>query len=338
MKREDESKGNAGTYLKNLLLRVVGLYRTNARSLKMKRCVSALLLLVGAIFLWASPVISGQLNTKKVLSAVYERLMKEKKIEHLKMEHLSLQKIIPIKIGNMNLWAVRVEIILAPPNKSAQTATADFVTDDNGEWEFESISELKTGYPLLEKALADLAKENIDPNIGQVIFRGQGEKTVVVVIDNFCSYCREVYRQLPGVYEKQIKELDLIYLPLNSHPGAEMASAVSLYVHNQKNLEQHAREVDNFIFQELPAPATKDIKEANTTVYEALKEKFPWLAGEFSGMEMEDVWKKLRAGSNISEQIKYAVNLGTHGTPVIFVDGRKIEGADWTKFARFLSY
>jgi len=303
----------------------------------MKKLISVLLL-VGTTFLWISPAISGQLNTRGVLAAVYERLKKEKKIEYLKPEHLSLQRKIPIKIGNLSLWAVRMQIRLTPPNQKTQTATLDLVTDDNGQWQFEAISNLKTGRPLLEKALADLAKLNIDPRMGQVIFRGQGEKTVVIVIDNFCSYCREVYRQLPGVYEKQIKELVTIYLPLNSHPGAEMACAVSAYVHNQKNLKQYTREVDNFIFQELPLPTTKDIKEANTAVYDALKAKFSWLVREFAGADMEEVWKRLRAGSNIGEQMKYAVNLGIRGTPVTFVDGRRMDGVDWAKFARFLSY
>ena len=52
-----------------------------------------------------------------------------------------------------------------------------------------------------------------------------------------------------------------------------MACSVSAYVHN--HLKQYAAEVDNFIFQELNPPATKDIKEANAAVYGVLKTKSP---------------------------------------------------------------
>jgi len=53
---------------------------------------------------------------------------------------------------------------------------------------------------------------------------------------------------------------------------------------------------------------------------------------------MEKVLEKLRKGSNIREQMSYAVNLGIQGTPTTFVDGRRMYGIDWAKFERFLSY
>lgn len=302
----------------------------------MKRIV--VLFLALSIISGASPALSGPLDQKRLLSAVCERLKRDKKNENLKPERLSLHQKIPIKLGKLSLWAVRIHIKLESPNQKPKIGVLDLVTDDKGQWQFESVSELRTGQPLLEKALAELARVNVDPRMGQVVFRGKGQKTVIVVTDNFCPYCRTVYETMPRVYGNQIKELVLIYLPLNKHPGSELACSVSAYLHHQKALQQHARQVDDFIFQELNAPATKDLNEANAAVYGALKSRFAWLAREFSGLSMEKVLEKLRAGSNIEKQEKYAAELGITGTPIIFVDGLRIDGLDWKKIERFLSH
>jgi protein-disulfide isomerase len=294
------------------------------------------LLLALSILFWASPGLSGTLDTKRLLSVACERLKRDKKVEGLRPEHLSVYKKIPIKLGELDLWAVRVHVRL--PDQKAQLGVLDLVTDDKVRWQFESVSDLRSGQPLLEKALAELAKVDIDPHMGQVIFRGKGKNTVILVTDNFCPYCRTAYETLPRVYGDQMKELVLIYLPLNAHPGAELACAVSSYVHQQKHRQPYARQVDDFIFKELNAPATKDLNEANAAVYEALKSRFPWFAREFSGLSTEKALEKLRAGSNIEEQRRYAANLGVIGTPIIFVNGMRIDGLDWKKFERFLSY
>ena len=295
-------------------------------------------LLILSILWWGSPALSGQLDEKMLLSVIYERFKWDKKIENLKLEHLSIQKKIPIKIGDLSLWAVRIHIKLESPKEKAKTGTLDLVTDDKAKWQFENVSDLKTGHPLLEKALAELTKLNIDPRMGQVIFRGEGNKTVIFVADNFCSLCRMAHQELPGVYSDRIKELVLIYLPLKTNLGAELACSVSSYVHNQKDLKQYAREVDDFIFNELQSPETKDINAANAAVYEAFKSKLPWFAREFSGLSIGKAFEKLRAGSNIEGQMRYASNLGLIGTPTIFVDGKRIDGLDWKKFERFLTY
>lgn len=303
----------------------------------MKRIV--VLILALSIISWASPAFSGTLDTKRLLSAVCERLKTDKKIEGLTLEHLSVHKKIPIKLGNLSLWAVRIHIKLESPDQKANIGILDLVTDDKAQWQFESVSDLRTGQPLLEKALAELTKVDVDPRMGQVIFRGKGKKTVVVVTDNFCPYCRTAYETLPRLYGNQVKELVLIYLPLNKHPGSELACSVSSYVHQQKRLQPYARQVDDFIFKELAAaPATKDLNEANAAVYEALKSRFPWFAREFSGLSVEKALEKLRAGSNIEKQEKYVANLGITATPIIFVDDLRIDGLDWKKIERFLSY
>lgn len=314
----------------------MGLKKKLVRSLKMKRI--AVLLLVLTICLWSLPVGAGRLNPDKVLSNVYERLKKENKIDQLKPEHLSLERKIPIKLGDLSLWAVRIQIRLKSPDKQVRTATLDMVTDDNGQWQFEGLSDLKTGYPLLEKTFTELGIVKIESRMGQVTFRGKGSKTVVMVTDNFCPYCREAHKKLPGVYAKKIKELILIYLPLNKHPGAELACSISAYVYNRKDLAQYAKDVDDFIFQELPPPSTKDVNEANTAVYNAFKSKFPWFAREFPDSNIEKVFEKLRKGSNIIEQMRYANNLGLKGTPTTFINGRGMYGIDWEKFERFLTY
>jgi hypothetical protein len=103
-------------------------------------------------------------------------------------------------------------------------------------------------------------------------------------------------------------------------------------------LRQYAKQIDDFIFNELEPPETKDINVANAAVYEAFKSKFPWFAEEFSGMIVEKAFERLRAGSNIEEQIRYAKGLNRIGTPIIFVDGKRMDGLDWKKFERFLTY
>jgi glutaredoxin len=295
-------------------------------------------LLVLSVLLWSSPALSAQLDEKKLLSVVYDRLIMDKKIPNLKLENLSIQKKIPVDLIGLSLWAVRINIKLESPTKEAKTGILDLITDDSAQWQFENISDLKSGYPLLERAWTELTKVDLNTRMGQVIFRGEGQKNITVVTDNFCPFCRTFCQTLPYVYRERFKEVVSIYLPLDSHPGAELACSVSSYVHSQKNLEQYARQVDDFIFNELQPPETKDINKANAAIYEAFKSKFSWFAEEFSNLTIEKAFEKLRAGSNIGEQIRYAKSLNRTGTPVIFVDGKRIDGLDWKKFERFLTY
>jgi glutaredoxin len=295
-------------------------------------------LLVLSVLLWTSHALSAPLDEKKLLSVVCERLNWGKKIPTLKPEHLSIQKKIPIDLIGLSLWAVRINVKLESPTQEVRTVILDLITDDNAQWQFENVSDLKNGYPLLEKAWAELTRVDLNTSIGQVIFRGEGNKNVTVVTDNFCPFCRTFYQTLPRVYRERVKEVVSIYLPLGNHPGAELACAVSSYVHSKKSLEQHARHVDDFIFNELRPPETKDVNEANAAIYDAFKSRFSWFVEEFSGLTIEKAFEKLRAGSNISEQMKYGKSLNRRGTPIIFVDGKRIDGLDWNKFERFLSY
>jgi len=296
-------------------------------------------LLVLSVLLWSSHALSAQLDEKKLLSVVYERLIREKKIENLKLEHLSIKKKIHIDLKSLSLWAVRINIKLESPTREPKSGILDLITDDNGQWQFEgNVSDLKDGYPLLEKAWAELTKVDLNLRMGQVIFRGKGNKNLVLVMDNFCIFCREAYQTLFHVYKDRVREVVSIYLPLEHNPGSELACSVSSYVHRQKNLEQYAKQVDDFIFNELQAPETKDINGANAKVYEAFKSKFPWFGKEFSNLTVEKAFEKLKAGSNIGEQINYGKSLNQVGTPTIFVDGRRIDGLDWKKFERFLTY
>jgi len=295
-------------------------------------------LLVLSVFWWTSSALSGQLDEKKLLSSVYERLNLDKKIENLKPEHLSIQKKVHVDLKNLSLWAVKINIKFESQTKEARTRVLDLITDDNVQFQFENISDLKNGYPLLEKAWAELKKVDLNTRTGQIIFKGEGQKNITVVTDNFCSFCRTFYQTLPHVYKDRVKEVVSIYLPPESHPGAELACSVSSYVHSQENLRQYAKQVDDFIFLELSPPATKDINGANVVIYEALKSKFSWFAEEFSNLTIEKAFEKLRAGSNIEEQMRYARSLRVPGTPVIFVDGKRIDGIDWKKFERFLTY
>lgn len=304
----------------------------------MRRIFVPLLVLVLSILWWTSSALSGQLDEKKLLSVVHERLNLSKKIENLKLEDLSIQKNIHIDLIGLSLWAVRINIKSESPTKEAKTGFLDFITDDNGQFQFENISELRNGYPLLEKAWAELKKVDLNTRMGQIIFKGEGQKNITVVTDNFCHFCRTFYKTLPHVYKDRVKEVVSIYLPPESHPGAELACSVSSYVHSRENLRQYAKQVDDFIFLELSPPTTKDINGANAVIYEAFKSKFSWFAEEFSNLTIEKAFEKLRAGSNIEEQMRYARSLRLPGTPVIFVDGKRIDGMDWKKFERFLTY
>jgi hypothetical protein len=293
-------------------------------------------------FFPAPSVSAGPLDEKKLLHVFWERLKQDKRFEKIRPEEISLQERIPISLKNLSLWAIKLKITMEPAQpgmkKPAQTMTVILVTDDHAEMVFEGLADLKTGRPLLEKALADLSQVELNPQIGQKVFTGKGKSRIVIIIDSFCPYCRVAYQNLPGNFASQIKELVFIYLPLASHPGSEMACAISSYIHQQKGLKEHAPEVDDFIFKDLTPPKIKDQAQAQEEVYKAVRTKFPWFAKEFSGLTWEEGLEKLKKGSTVEEQIRYAAQLGIASTPIIFVNGRRIDGLDWNKFQRYLTY
>jgi glutaredoxin len=305
----------------------------------MKKRPIALVLIIGFLLFYAFPVVAGQLDEKKVLSVIYERLKHDKKFEDLKPENLSIPKKIHVLDTNtLSLWAVRIFIQMGSNKQDMKVGALHLIIDDKAQWQFENMADLKSGQPLLEKAMAELTKIDLKTSIGQVVYRGKGTKNVVVVTDNFCPFCRSAYQALLYKYEDQIKELIFLYAPLPLHPGSELACAVSSFVYHHKSLKQHARQINDFIFQELKPPLGKDLNEANKMVLEALKSKFPWVAKEFSNLSVGEVMEKVRAGSTIEEQIKYVKSLNITATPILFVDGKRIDGFDIKKFERYLTY
>ncbi|WP_435548179.1 DsbA family protein [Desulfobacterium sp. N47] len=310
----------------------------NWLNIKKTFALSIAILMLSA-FIPVSTCFSGQLDEDKLFSAVCERLKEEKKIEGLTPKDLSLNKKVPIKVGNLSLWAVGILIKMKSSDNKPVNAYLNLVTDDKGQLQFENVTDIKTGKPLLERALAEITRVDINTKIGWPIFQGKGEKAVVVITDNFCPYCRTSYEVFQKVYSEKVKEVIFIYLPHNKlHPGSELACAVSAYVHNNKELQKYAKQVDDFIYQDLNVPKSKVADEADSEVYEAVKARFPWFAQKFSGLTMKKAFEKLKAGSNIEEQKKYVASLGITGTPIMFVEGMRIDGLDWKKFERYLSY
>jgi len=311
------------------------------------RCFLNLLgcfLIILSVIAWGSPAFSGPLNEQKLLATIYERLITDKKMEGLKSEDIVLTQKIPVTVGSWSFWATKVRVKwLAPnedPKKEAVIQLLDFitVTDDEGQFHFDNITDLKTGIPLLEKALAELIKVQVNPRLGQVIATGKGDKTIILIVNNFCPHCREAYKKIPNDYKELFKEVVTFYSPSGGPLGSELACLVSSYIHRNRDLKEYAKAVDDFIFQELNQPQTKDPKEANELVLIALKNKFPWLNKEFSDLSMEKIIEKLKAGSNFDEQVQSAGKLVKLGIPVILVDGKRIDGLDFKQLERFLTY
>lgn len=245
---------------------------------------------------------------------------------------LSTEKAAPF--AGTDIYAVRGELV--PADGQAQPFTL-FVSAD-GRFYVSDIIDLAAGKSVLKAARDKMLAQDL-ARLGHVIATGPGQRQVVYVSDPFCPYCRTAFAYLLGRRES-LGELRLAHFPLSSHPGADIACALMAWAVDKA--PDKALDFARFAYTDLAVPRPADrgeasLKKAWTEVAQAFLKRFPELKA--LGGSGEDLVAALLGSpwdAAVQEDMARAAALDITGTPVIFVDGARVEGFDQQRLGALL--
>lgn len=226
--------------------------------------------------------------------------------------------------------------VLAPAGSQAQPFTM-FVSAD-GRFYVSDIVELGAGKSILKDARDKMRAADLK-DLGHTLMKGTGTRAVVYVSDPFCPYCRTAFTYLMGK-AASFSELRLAHFPLTSHPGADIACALMAWAADKAP----ARSLDfaRFAYTDLAVPRLADkspdsLKKAWVEVAAAFLARFPELKA--LGADGEAIVAALGGSpwdKAVQEDMAKAAGMDISGTPVIFVDGARVDGFDQGRLGTLL--
>jgi len=226
--------------------------------------------------------------------------------------------------------------VLAPAGGQAQPFTM-FVSAD-GRFYVSDIVDLGAGRSILKDARDKVRLEDLK-TLGHTLMKGTGARSVVYVSDPFCPYCRTAFAFLMGK-TASFAELKLAHFPLTSHPGADIACALMAWAADKA--PDKALDFARFAYTDLPAPKVADkspenMKKAWVQVAAAFLVRFPELKA--LGGDGEAIVAALSGSAwdaAVQEDMAKAAGMDISGTPVIFVDGARVDGFDQGRLGQLL--
>lgn len=225
---------------------------------------------------------------------------------------------------------------LAPAGGQAQPFTM-FVSAD-GRFYVSDIVDLEEGRSILKDARDKMRTADLK-DLGHTLLKGTGTRSVVYVSDPFCPYCRSAFAYLMG-RTASFGEFRLAHFPLTSHPGADIACALMAWA--AEKAPEKALDFARFAYTDLPVPKVADkspenLQKAWVEVAAAFLARFPELKA--LGADGEAIVAAL-AGSAwdaaVQDDMAKAAGMDISGTPVIFVNGVRVDGFDQNRLGQLL--
>lgn len=225
---------------------------------------------------------------------------------------------------------------LSPGDGPAQPFTM-FVSAD-GRFYVSDIVELGAGKSILKDARDKMRAADLK-DLGHSLMKGTGTRTVVYVSDPFCPYCRSAFAYLMGK-TASFSELRLAHFPLTSHPGADIACALMAWA--AEKAPERSLDFVRFAYTDLAVPKLADKsadsrQKAWVEVASAFLARFPELKA--LGKDGEAIVLALGGSAwdkAVQEDMGRAAGMDISGTPVIFVDGARVDGFDQSKLGALL--
>ncbi len=237
-------------------------------------------------------------------------------------ELVSIDRKIPFHIEGMTFFAVKLMILSPPPNAGEESTS--IVVDKSGTLQIADIQDLASGNSPAQDALSQLVRiEDIPPDFGKEIFKGNGKYSMIVISDPFCPYCRKGWDYVKAQREK-LKTLRLSHFPLNR--SAEVTCMVMADAHHR---QFKFFEIVDFSYTRLnPVSNPEDILTQFMDAFPELKEKW----GEDPALAMKHLESNYL--DVVREERKNAQILGINSTPAFFVNDEFIKGFDADKLGK----
>ena len=276
----------------------------------------------------------AKLNEKSLKQSVAERVRVTLKgrvsgVENFGPDKVKIEKKKKVKVGKYELYAVKLQLM--PFKKGQKLGEMSLLVDSSGKIAFPDVQDISKGQSLVEDAMDEINRIELDKNFGEVFFKGKGKHEVVFISDPFCPYCRRAFNYLAGKKD-EMKEWKIVHMPLSFHRGANVATWVMEYAHD-KNIK--FQDVVKVAYNGLSMPREKDLQKAEKAVLKQFANKFP----ELGFKDIDKVYSELKQqyDGKVKQNIKIANSLGVRGTPGIFIDGIKVRGFNKPKIEKILA-
>ena len=290
------------------------------------------LLLFSSICAFAStPSLNEEALKKSVLSRIQSVIQTNGGIiANVTPAIISIEKIQPIPIGAITLYAVKMKI----QGAYGQMDEMVIVTEQTGQAQFGLVLNLATGEEMPLSQAKDVTSLQIDNSLASLYMEGTGNKTVQFVSDPFCGFCRQAFALLEQQADA-IRSLSFIHWPLPMHPGADMVIWLMEYAKENAPAELF-QAVVKFAYTTLRAPAAIPGKDVQEQMLEQFLSRFPELFGKLDSATMADFLKGKYQQKTIRIQSEME-KLGITGTPLIIVNGNPINGFDRAEIIKQLN-
>lgn len=235
-----------------------------------------------------------------------------------------VEKIVPVGGKEpAKFYAVRVAL-LPPDGQVAPPLVRPVLVDASGTFAVEGLVNMATGAPAAEDEFREVLRYDLPAGFGRTVWTGKpGGKTIVLVSDPFCPYCRQLFNYL-ATRKARISELRMVHRPTGM--AASLASCMILDYALDHAAETGVKpwDVASFIYGGLPETLAKGM-QAPLQVLDAIMLKFPGLT--VLGTPEQAVDKLNEAyGVAMKNTVESTYPYGITTVPYVFIDGVLLQG------------
>ncbi len=232
-------------------------------------------------------------------------------------ESLVVEQSIPFEVDvsgqRLTMYAVRV--VLSGP-EPGQKQNVTLIVDETGGIQLDgAFADLSTGKSIHQDVLDELERMESDPGVGDLLFTGSGQASVLYLSDPFCPYCRHAYTYLRDQKDR-ISEFKIAHFPINPNSGAVALTLIMMDFKGEDNYQ----DVVDFAYNVDPTGLTGN---ADHSVIRLFNNEF-----QIFTRTSEDVFDYLQEKhqNNLAREMEKMRAMGLSGTPVIIINGIRVDG------------
>ncbi|WP_028574833.1 DsbA family protein [Desulfonatronovibrio hydrogenovorans] len=221
------------------------------------------------------------------------------------------------------LYAVRMALF---EPETGRKQLVDLIVDETGTVQLDgSFVDLGTGESLHQDALDELDRIEGDPGVGDLLFKGSGTAQVLFLSDPFCPYCRHAYTHLLD-QKDWIDEFRIAHFPIDPDSGS-MALTLLMMEYKDEDLYQ---DVVDFAYM---MDRDQIIGNPDLDVISLFNQQF----NVFTDSPEEVLFLlQTRHQDELARQMKIMRDMGLTGTPVVIINGMRINGFNRDRMERLL--
>lgn len=256
-------------------------------------------------------------------------------LEMLTGDNITIKQKTPIRVGNTELWMVKIEFQGLPTTgpDDAKNIDMTMTVDPTGTYQFADITHIEKASSMFGRARRALSKVEVPVNTGTPLWKGTGSTEAIFISDPFCPFCRKEYVFLKENKAK-IGSVKILHLPMPElHPTAKITSAILVYAKDKLPAEKFVEAVD-FAYTDLNAGQENNkatLQQQELAIVEQFIKKFP----ELKGTQETEAFFYYIKGKYVAvvdeEAMKISKLFNVRGTPVTIIDGVSIRGFNKTE-------